>query len=36
MLLFVDERTKERAAFYFEGGIQSYVKHLNIGKDVVT
>jgi DNA gyrase subunit B len=31
-----DERTKERAAFYFEGGIQSYVKHLNIGKDVVT
>lgn len=31
-----DERSKERAAFYFEGGIQSYVKHLNIGKDVVT
>jgi DNA gyrase subunit B len=31
-----DERTKERAAFYFEGGIQSYVKHLNIGKDVVS
>lgn len=31
-----DERTKERTAFYFEGGIQSYVKHLNIGKDVVT
>lgn len=31
-----DERTKERAAFYFEGGIQSYVKHLNIGKDVIT
>lgn len=30
-----DERTSERAAFYFEGGIQSYVKHLNIGKDVV-
>lgn len=30
-----DERTNERAAFYFEGGIQSYVKHLNIGKDVV-
>ncbi len=30
-----DERTKERAAFYFEGGIQSYVKHLNIGKDIV-
>lgn len=31
-----DERTNERAAFYFEGGIQSYVKHLNVGKDVVT
>ena len=31
-----DERTNERAAFYFEGGIQSYVKHLNIGKDVLT
>ena len=31
-----DERTSKRAAFYFEGGIQSYVKHLNIGKDVVT
>jgi DNA gyrase subunit B len=31
-----DERTKEREAFYFEGGIQSYVKHLNVGKDVVS
>lgn len=31
-----DDRTNERAAFYFEGGIQSYVKHLNIGKDVVS
>ena len=31
-----DERTSKRAAFYFEGGIQSYVKHLNIGKDVTT
>ena len=30
-----DERTGDRAAFYFEGGIQSYVKHLNIGKEVV-
>lgn len=30
-----DERTGERFAFYFEGGIQSYVKHLNFGKDVV-
>lgn len=32
----VDERTDERQAFYFEGGIQSYVKHLNIGKDVMS
>ena len=30
-----DERTGERQAFYFEGGIQSYVKHLNVGKDVI-
>jgi DNA gyrase subunit B len=30
-----DERTGERAAFYFEGGIKSYVKNLNIGKDVL-
>lgn len=30
-----DERTGERYSFYFEGGIQSYVKHLNFGKDVV-
>lgn len=32
----VDNRTNEREAFYFEGGIQSYVKHLNIGKDVLS
>jgi DNA gyrase subunit B len=32
----IDKRTNQRAAFYFEGGIQSYVKHLNIGKDVAT
>jgi len=31
-----DERSKDRAAFYFEGGIQSYVKHLNIGKDILS
>lgn len=30
-----DERTGKRYAFYFEGGIQSYVKHLNYGKEVV-
>lgn len=31
-----DERTGDRQAFYFDGGIQSYVKHLNIGKDVIS
>ena len=30
-----DERNNERYSFYFEGGIQSYVKHLNLGKEVV-
>lgn len=30
-----DERTKDRQAFYFEGGIKSYVKNLNTGKDVL-
>jgi DNA gyrase subunit B len=30
-----DERTGERYSFYFEGGIRSYVKHLNLGKDVI-
>ncbi len=32
----IDEHTGNRQAFYFEGGIKSYVKHLNIGKDVVS
>ncbi|MGI9028325.1 MAG: DNA topoisomerase (ATP-hydrolyzing) subunit B [Candidatus Saccharimonadales bacterium] len=31
----VDERAGKQYAFYFEGGIKSYVKHLNMGKDVV-
>lgn len=30
-----DERANKRAAFYFEGGIQSYVRHLNFGKDPI-
>lgn len=30
-----DERTDKKYGFYFEGGIQSYVKHLNIGKEAV-
>lgn len=32
----LDERTNDRMSFYFEGGIQSYVKHLNVGKDVLS
>ena len=31
-----DERTGERYAFYFDGGIKSYVKHLNIGKEIIS
>lgn len=31
----IDERTGKKYSFYFEGGIQSYVRHLNIGKDVI-
>ncbi len=31
----VDEKIDQRYSFYFEGGIQSYVKHLNYGKDVI-
>jgi len=31
-----DERINEKQSFYFEGGIQSYVKHLNVGKDIVS
>lgn len=30
-----DERTKERQAFYFDGGIKSYVKNLNVGKETL-
>lgn len=30
-----DERTGGRYAFYFEGGIQAYVKHLNYGKEAL-
>ena len=32
----IDERTGARESFYFDGGIKSYVKNLNIGKDVLT
>ena len=30
-----DEKTGRRYGFYFEGGIQSYVKHLNVGKEPI-
>jgi DNA gyrase subunit B len=30
-----DDRNGKRYSFYFEGGIQSYVKHLNQGREVV-
>ncbi|MFI5270736.1 MAG: DNA topoisomerase (ATP-hydrolyzing) subunit B [Candidatus Saccharimonadales bacterium] len=30
-----EEATGKRYNFYFEGGIQSYVKHLNVGREVV-
>ncbi|MDR2524400.1 MAG: DNA topoisomerase (ATP-hydrolyzing) subunit B [Candidatus Nomurabacteria bacterium] len=30
-----DYRTGDRYEFYFDGGIKSYVKHLNFGKDVL-
>lgn len=30
-----DESSGRHYGFYFEGGIRSYVKHLNVGKDVV-
>jgi DNA gyrase subunit B len=31
----IDEKNGRSYSFYFEGGIRSYVTHLNIGKDVV-
>ena len=31
----IDEKNDRRYGFYFEGGIRSYVKHLNIGKEQV-
>ena len=33
--MLIDERTGMRDSFYFEGGIQSYVRHLNKGRDVI-
>jgi DNA gyrase subunit B len=31
----VNEKTGQRCGFYFEGGIKSYVKHLNLGREMV-
>ncbi len=31
----VDERSNKAYAFYFEGGIESYVRHLNTGKEAL-
>ncbi|MBA2278949.1 type IIA DNA topoisomerase subunit B [Candidatus Saccharibacteria bacterium] len=31
----IDETKERRCSFYFEGGIQSYVRHLNLGKETV-
>ena len=33
--ILIDERSGRRSAFYFEGGIRSYVRHLNYGREVV-
>ena len=30
-----DHNTSNSYSFYFEGGIQSYVRHLNVGKEVI-
>ena len=31
----INEATGEKYSFYFDGGIQSYVRHLNFGKDII-
>lgn len=31
----INKVTDEEYNFYFEGGIQSYVRHLNLGKDII-
>ncbi len=36
MISVRDERTGKRESFYFEGGIRSYVRKLNEGKEVVS
>lgn len=36
LIAVFDERTGAKESFYFEGGIKSYVKRLNNGKDVLS
>lgn len=36
LIVVEDERTGEKESFYFEGGIKSYVKRLNNGKEVLS
>ena len=36
LICVADERTGEKESFYFEGGIKSYVKRLNNGKEVLS
>ena len=36
LISVADERTGEKESFYFEGGIKSYVKRLNNGKEVLS
>lgn len=36
LIAVIDERTGEKESFYFEGGIKSYVKRLNNGKEVLS
>ena len=36
LISVADERTGERESFYFDGGIKSYVKRLNSGKEVLS
>lgn len=36
LISVLDERTGEKESFYFEGGIKSYVKRLNRGKEVLS
>lgn len=36
LITVIDERTGKQESFYFEGGIKSYVKRLNNGKEVVS